>query len=437
MNRRRFLGGAAALVALPALESLFWRRAVAQTMPVAQRLFVFYFPNGMHRRDWRPTTVGEDYELMPAMQSLAPIRDKVSIVTNLSMAPAEGGDGDHARGTGCFLTAVPILQSENRLQAGISLDQAIVRGTMPSTRYPSLQLGLERKPNAGACDAGYACAYQRSIAWSGPSSPLPNIASPDVLFRRLFAGTDATATGRDVLRRRRLAASVLDTVTEEASSLSTQLGTRDRRKLDEYLTGIRELELRVHAEAPAGTCVAPDPQTTRATDVAAQTRLLIDLSVAAFQCDVTRTITFMLADSGSNRSYEFLGAKNSHHDASHHDEDDERLRDYRKIVTWEIEQFAYLARRLDAIDTSDGRTLLDECLLLCSSEISDGQRHEHHDLPVVLAGSAGGAFSTGEHIEAAPDEPIANLFLSVLHGFGVAEPTFGRDGARAFTGVLA
>jgi hypothetical protein len=435
IDRRKFLGGAAALIGLPFLESLAPRAAKAQANSPPKRLLVFYFPNGMHTSHWIPETIGPDYQLERALSPLAPFRDRITVISNLDNPAAEEvEDGPHARGTGSFLTATRVLKSEQNLQNGLSLDQALVQNLAPETRFPSLQVGLEGGAYGAGCDAGFSCAYQRNISWAGPASPLAKIVSPSVMFDRLFAGTDAAASLTEAARRRRLEKSVLDAVLEEAHGIETALGSSDRRKLDEYFSGLRELERRIEPMSGSGSsCLAVEPDLT-SRDLSAHARAMADLMVAAFQCDLTRFVTFMLFNSGANQLFDFIGVHGAHHDVSHHDDDPERLDQYLAINTWQVAQFAYLVERLAAIEEPSG-TLLDNSLLLLSSEISDGNRHDHVNLPVVLAGSAGGALRPGRHIRAPDREPIANLFLAILHAFGVPLATFGDHGNAPLGGL--
>lgn len=421
LDRRRFLGGAGALIALPWLEST---ARAADEAP--QRFLSFYIPNGMYVPHWMPAATGANYELPPALASLAAVRSEVTVISGLANRSAHRDeDGAHVRGTGGYLTAVPILRSEERLGNAVSLDQQLVQALAPPTRFRSLQLGVESGSFTASCDAGFACAYQRTISWAGPATPLPLTTSPRIVFDRMFAGTDAAASAEQRAREKRLRASVLDTVRAEASSLAAKSGSADRRKLDEYFTGLRELEQRL-TPAPSASCVAPELD-REPLDPAAHTRAMCDLMIAAMMCDHTRFLTFMSAVSGSNRSYEFIGVHADHHDVSHHDDNPDKLEKYGAIAAWQVAQFAYLVGRMAAIEEMGG-TLLDHSLLYFSSEISDGNAHDHVNLPVILAGRAGGKYHPGRHVKTRENEPIANLYLHILQSFGVAASSFGIDG---------
>ncbi|MBI4815704.1 MAG: DUF1552 domain-containing protein [Deltaproteobacteria bacterium] len=426
MSRRRFLFGAGAAVAIPYLESLGPRVARAATTP--KRFVVFYVPNGIQASDWKPENRGPELELAPALEPLRSLQSKLTLISGLANAPAQRDeDGAHARGTGSFLTSTAILRSEDRLENGVSVDQLIARGN-PDSRFPSLELGIDGGAFSGSCDSGYSCAYQRSLAWSGPSSPLPKIITPRVLFERLFGGTSVARTALDRARKSRQAASVLDSVRADAKSLSAELSSPDRRKLDEYLTSLRELEQRIFAP-PTDVCSVPELGPPPNRDIPRHVREMSELMVAALRCDLTRVVTFMLATSGSNRSYSFMGVDGDHHDLSHHGRDADKLQKLRRIATWEVEQLAYLCRRMDEVEEGDG-TLLDHSLVYCSSEISDGDLHNADDLPVILLGRAGGALCAGRHVRARDREPLANLYLTFLRYFDRPESRFGDDGTH-------
>jgi hypothetical protein len=418
-DRRLFLGGASALLALPWLESL----GAAQSAKRPRRFIAFFTPNGLPARDCKPIGPVHGVDWPAALAPLAPFADRVTIVGGLQNDVAEGEDAPHARGTGGFLTGARILGSETEIRSGISVDQRIVRASRPPTRFPSIELGLEGGAAIGDCDAGYSCAYQRNIAWAGPTSPLPKISSPRIFYDRLFAGTEVAATAKERERRRLLSASVLDVVREEARALEGSVSGLDRTRLDEYQTGLRELELRLD-RLDHSSCSADEPR--RIDDPAENAAAMIDLMAAAIRCDLTRVMTFMLANSGSSRSYSFIGVDADHHDLSHDDDDPEIAAQLSSVNRWQIEQFARLVSRLAEIPEGDG-TVLDDSLLFLSSELSDGNRHDHHDLPVILAGGASGAITPGRWVEA-PGRPIADLYLRFLHDFEIPDASFGDRG---------
>jgi hypothetical protein len=293
----------------------------------------------------------------------------------------------------------------------------------------------------GTCDSGYSCAYTRNISWAGPSTPLPKIIDPQLMFDRMFGGSDGAFTAEQIARRHYYRTSILDYVKDETEALKPRLGYRDRLKLDEYLTGLRALETQIESiAAEPSVCAAPDPDSVvsrREGDLPAAARSMIDLMVVAMQCDMTRFITFMLGNAASNRSFDFLGVSGAHHSLSHHQSRPENFAKLEIIDRWEVEQFAYLLNRMDAIEEG-GRTMLENSLVLFSSEIEDGDyHHRHSNLPILLAGSGGGFVSPGRHIVYQDEPPISELFNNMLAAVGVEAETFGDDGTRPLTGLQA
>jgi len=424
IGRRAFLGGAGALVALPALESF------GQTPPPT-RFVAAFAPNGINMNVWTPDADGELWQPKRLMAPLAPVKEHVTVITGLENLPAQSlVPGDHARGTGSFLTCTEVVKSEAAdITNGVSVDQLMVQRLMPATRFRSLQLGLEGGESQGSCDNGYSCAYTRNISWAGPKSPMPKLVEPRVVFERLFAGADPSASQQELARRRRTRASVLDYVRTEATSLSGKLSTKDRAKLDEYLTGVRELEARLQVEG--STCSVPAPVEG---DLPEKSKQMIDLIVAALRCDLTRVVSFMLANGLSNRSYDFLGVRGAHHELSHHQNDPEKLEKLNVVATWEVEQLAYLIQKLKAVPEGSG-TLLDHTIAYFSSDVEDGNSHVHRNLPVLVAGRGGGMVA-GQHVRLAQGEPLANLYLAFLGAMGAPVERFG-DSTRVLPGVWA
>jgi hypothetical protein len=350
---------------------------------------------------------------------------KVSMLTGLANVPAKpDGAGDHASGTGAFLTNAHPHKTEGAdIENGISLDQRLAQMIAGDTPLPSLQVGIDGGDSAGGCDSGYSCAYARNVSWSGPATPLAKLTDPRTVFDRLFAGFDPGASAAETERRLRQSKSLLDYTLSDASALHKRLGKTDQHKLDEYMAGVRELETRLTSASQAPAC---DPGARPDGDLAYpdHVKVMTDLMVLAFQCDVTRVTTFMLGNAGSNRNYDFVGANIGHHDASHHDGDPTKLDQLTTIGTWELEQFAYLLTKLQAVDEG-GESLLDHSAVFLSSEIEDGNTHSHYNMPILLAGSASGAFTPGRHVKYADDQSVGKLFLSILQGFGLPDTTFG------------
>lgn len=434
LNRRFFLGGAGAMLTLPFLESLGPRPARAQDTPM-RRMLCFYIPNGIHMAGWTPATTGAGYALTPILQPLVNVRDKLNVISGLDNEPAYPEQvGDHASGTGAFLTGVHVNKTEGSdIFAGISVDQVAAQTLGEVTPIPSMQLGIQGGSDAGGCDSGYSCAYSRNISWASPTQPLNKTTNPQVVFDQLFAGYDPEASAEELARRREYRRSVLDYVREDANSLRTKLGSRDRVKLDEYLNGVDELEQKIVKSAAGPQCVVPDEPLDNLS-YPEHVQAMLDLMVVAFQCDATRVISFMLGNAGSNQSYGFIGVPGAHHQISHHQGDPQNLADLQTIDIWEVEQLAYLLERMDAVDDADGNTMLDNSVVYFSSEIEDGNSHAHRDLPVVLAGGAGGYFDTGRHVQFNGD-PMSNLFITMLASVGVTVSSFGDDGTQALSGL--
>lgn len=434
LSRRAFLGGSAAAISLPMLEAMTpLGKAYAQT-EAPKRMLCYYVPCGIHMQTFTPPDEGRNYTLSQTLQPLAPVKDDVLVLTGLeNIAANPDGPGDHAAGTGSFITAHHVRKTEGSdIENNISVDQVAANANGGETRFPSLQLGMDGGGSTGGCDSGYSCAYARNVSWAGPQTPLPKTVDPQLVFDRIFAGFDPEASAQELARRRLYQKSVLDFAVADVQKLQTKLGALDRAKLDEFLTGVRELERRIDGMDEATVCGIPD-RPGGSYNVTQKAQVMSDLMVLAFQCDLTRYQTFMLSNAGSNRVYDFLGISEGHHQISHHQSLQSNYDKLRTIDVWEIEQFVYLVEKLKSTTDVDGTPLLDNTVVFWSSEISDGNRHNHDDLPVLLAGSCGGAFDTGRHVRYSGKPPIANLFISMLDAVGVQVTAFGQDG----TGKLA
>jgi len=363
------------------------------------------------------------------MKALEPFRDKLLVLSGLAQVQGRAlgdGAGDHARAGATWLTGVHPKKTEVDIHAGISADQIAARELAKTTQFGSLEIGLESPALAGNCDSGYSCAYTNTISWRTPTTPLPVEVSPRALFERLFGDGDSTDP------QARLAAlneqrSILDYVRDDVSRLESGLGPRDRNKLDEYVESIRDIERRIQkAEEQNATLKMPvmERPTAIPEEFEDHARLMIDLQAIAFQADLTRVISFMMAREGSNRSYRSIGVSDGHHSVTHHMNDPEKIEKVHKINTHHVETFAYMLEKLRSTPDGDGN-LLDHSLILYGSSISDGNAHTHHDLPIVLAGSGAGQFKTGRHIRYPKDTPLNNLLLSMLHTAGVPADKWG------------
>ncbi len=425
-SRRAVLRGAGVALALPFLESLAPRRALAQAAPPT-RFVAWYVPCGIHMAAWTPEGQGGDWRPTPILRPVARWRDKLTLLTGLANPPARpDGPGDHAAGTGSFLTAAHCYKTEGAdIRNGVSLDQVIANELGQGHRFPSLVLGSEGGGNAGGCDSGYSCAYSRNISWAGEATPAARETQPRTVFNRLFGGQDEGLTAAQVARRKLYRQSILDFVKDDATRLQGKLGHTDSRKLDEYLTGVRELERQIEL-AEASRCDAGAPP-ERPEDLPAHVRAMTDLMVLALQCDLTPVVTYMLGNGGSNRPFPWLNIPEGHHQLSHHQNNPENFRKLQAIDTWELEQLAYLLGRLDAVEEADGKSLLDHTLLFFSSEIEDGNSHAHHNLPILLAGGASGRLETGRHVVYGGGELLSDLFLALAGLMGVSLAAFGDE----------
>lgn len=429
MSRRAFLGGAGALLSLPLFESLLpvGRQAYAANNGLPVRLLFYYVPNGMHMPAFIPQAAGTDYNLPAILEPLSAHRDSFNVISGLAnRAGQDNVPGDHARGTGSFLTCNRVVKTDgDGIQNGISVDQFAAQNMVVETPFSSLQLGTAGGSSVGDCDSGYSCAYARNISWADSNTPLAKVTNPRLAFDRLFGAVDSSLSPEAVERRRFYRLSMLDSLVEDSLSLRTRLNSNDAQKLDEYLTGVRELEIRV-MEGQDITCdpgeVPPD-----SFDFATHVQVMTDIMVKAFQCDMTRLISFMLGNAGSNQSYSFLGVSGAHHEISHHQDLQDNFDKLTIINHWEVAQLASLLDGLAAVPEGEG-TLLDQSLVFFSSEIADGNSHQHTNLPVILAGSGGGSSIPGRHIQLTEEAPIANLFISMLDAVGVEVNSFGMDG---------
>ncbi len=393
------------------------------------RLAFAYVPNGVIMKDWTPATAGADYALTPTLSSLEPFRQDMMILSGLRHHNAdalEDGAGDHARAAACFLTGVhPKKTAGADIHVGISVDQVAAAKMGAETRLASIELGCEDSRTVGNCDSGYSCAYTNSISWRTPTSPLPPETDPRAAFERLF-GEDATLDAAAWARRQRYRKSILDVVSDRTQSLMGSLGASDRRKIDEYLYAIREIERRIEMAEKEGRLARPSMDEPAGVPVnfSEYVKLMYDLQVVAFQSDTTRVSTMVVGREGSVRTYGEIGVPDPHHPLSHHRGNPEWIEKLTKINKFHVDLFAYFLGRMKATPDGDG-TLLDHSMIVYGSAISDGNRHLHYDLPVLLAGRGSGSLKPGRHIVYDKDTPMTNLYMTLLDRVGVEPESIG------------
>ncbi len=428
LTRRKILGGAGALVALPALGMVRPRHAVSGPLePAPKRLLVYFLPNGRVPANWIPPEAGPVFTCPPALAPLAPLQADMIVLSNMyhTAAKMSAGTGDHALGTGTCLNCAPY--PDGGLHGDISMDQALARALMPPTRFPSLQWGAGEPM---ACDFGASCSYTQAISWAGPAAPLAPVISPLTAFNQMFAGSNEGATQAEQDMRRASLKSVLDYVLADAEGLKVQLGASDKLRLDEYFTAVRELETRL--TNPAGLCESGAPPAA-GLDYPTRVQAFNDLIALAFQCDQTRILTFMIENGLSGRSHPFIGAPSGHHGLTH-GAGDNAPGQLLALETWQAQQAANLAIKLKQMQDVDGSFVLDNTAMLVLTDMGDGGAHDHDHVAQVILGRCGGALVTGQALPC-NGAPLGNMYVSLLRAFGVDTMTFGVDGAAMIPGI--
>lgn len=448
ISRRTLLRGIGAAMALPFLESALPRRAFAATPKAAApvRMACIYFPNGVWQDTWIPKATGAGYDLPYALEPIAALRDHVNVFSGLDKAASRQGDGHYAK-TANFLTGEPVTKTtgKNISAGGISLDQLVANHVGHNTPLPSLELGIDPVISGIDSNVGYTRLYGSYISWRNATTPVAKEINPLFVYQRLFGEKDAK--GRELRKAdQRDYQSVLDLCLEDAQALRAKLGRDDQVKLDEYMESVRAVETRIefglNSKKKGGWKPAklkdfpPAPAAEVPEDFREHVKLMMDLMVLAFQTDSTRVASFMFANDVSGRNFSFLpGVSGGHHDMSHHEGKEEKIKQYREINRWHTEQFAYLLGRLQAIPEGE-RTLLDNSMILFGSSISDGNAHSPNNLPILVGGGAGGKLRTGQHIASAKDTPLCNLYATMLKAADVPEESFG-DSNGVIGDVLA
>ena len=431
LPRRTFLKGMGATIALPMLDAMSPALSALgrSAAPSPLRLAFTYVPNGITMADWTPSGAGAAFELSRVMKPMAPFRQDMSILSGLAhrngMALGDG-PGDHARAAASYLTGVhPRKTAGADIQNGVSVDQIAAQHIGPATRFASLELGCDDSRTVGNCDSGYSCAYTNSLAWRGPSTPMPPETNPRLVFERLFGDIDTSLTPEARARRMRYRRSILDLVGERTTELSATLGPADKRKLDEYLSSIREIEQRIERAEKDLTGLTPtiDKPTGIPVLYADYVNLMFDLQLIAFQTDMTRVVTMMMGREGSMRTYPEIGVPDPHHPLTHHRGNVEWIERVTKVNELHMQLFAGFIAKMKATPDGDG-TLLDHSVVVYGSGLSDGNRHTHEDLPVMLVGK-GGNFKLGHHITYPQGTPMTNLYLTLLDRMGVQPEKLG------------
>lgn len=434
LSRRTFLRGIGATLALPTLEAMI-PAARAATRPGFTadghplRMAFVYHPNGVIMSDWVPGQVGALDKLPATLQSLDGLKDEFQVLSGLghTRANANGdGGGDHARANATFLTGQQARKTAGAdIRVGISVDQVAAEKIGNETYLPSLELSCDGSRQAGSCDSGYSCAYQFNMAWKSESTPMPPESNPRMVFERLFSGGSDKESAESLEKRRIYGKSILDYVMEDARRLRGSLGYTDRRKIDEYMESVRDVERRIEKaentnpeelgfQVPKGT-----PKS-----YIQHIRMMYDLMALSFQTDVTRISTFLVAHDGSNRTYPEIKVNEGHHTLSHHRDDEVKIRKIAAIDRFHVAQFAYFLNRLKSIREGEA-SLLDRCMIVYGGGISDGNRHRHTNLPVLLAGRGGGTLQPGRHVLYENGQPMTNLYLSMLDRLGAPVQRIG------------
>ena len=430
LSRRFVLRGLGAALALPVLDCMVPALSALATTAAApvRRLGVFYVPNGMSMPYWFPKTEGPLREMPPTLRSLEAFKDRVLLCGGLADEPANlvKGGGDHARAAGTFLTGVPYKTTAGAdVYGAVSMDQIAAKELARETQLASLELGIESNAMLGSCDGGASCAYTNTIAWSTPTTPLPIENDPRAVFERLFGtsgSTDSSARRARIEQDR----SILDFVNQQLGGLQKRIGPQDKVRVTEYLDSVRDVERRIQMAEAQNSRELPvvEQPIGIPSDYAEHARLMMDMLALAYQTDLTRVSTFMLAKEVSGRSYPEIGVGDSHHPVSHHQDEPAKLERLHKINEYHVRQFAYLVEKLSTLPEGDG-TMLDHTLFLYGTGISDSNTHFHDDLPIALVGGKAAGVQGGRYIRYPKGTPLTNLHRTILENMGVRVEAIG------------
>lgn len=433
LSRRTLLQGVGTAIALPFLDAMtpaFGAPGNKKAAEAALRLAFVYIPNGAVMANWTPATAGKDYTFPSILKPIEKYREDLFVLTGLAAhngnALGDGG-GDHARAAASFLTGVhPKKTAGADIQSGISADQLVAKHLAGATRLSSLELGCDDTRLVGSCDTGYSCAYTNTIVWRSPDSPLPPETNPRLVFERLFGSDDFSVDPAIRARRAEYRKSILDMARDRTTVLMNKIGPSDKRKVDEYLYAIREMEKRIEGAERDNRTITPGMEKPSGVPIlyGDYMKLMYDLKVMAFQADITRVATTMVGREGSVRVYPEIGVPHPHHPLSHHRNDPDTLVKLSKINQHHIDLFAYFIGRMKETQDGDG-TLLDHSMIVYGGGISDSNRHLHENLPVVVVGRGNGKLRPGRHVIYEKQVPVTNLYMTLMGHMGVRPESIG------------
>ena len=430
LHRRSFLRGMGAVVGLPFLDAMVPAMAIGQARAARAplRMAFAYVPNGIIMNQWNPECEGKLGELPRILKAMEPHRDDILMLGNLTHNTGRAlldGAGDHGRCSGSYLTGIQVKKTTVDIKAGVSCDQIVAKHLADKTRFPSLEVGLEDARQAGDCDSGYSCAYTNNLSWKSETQPLPPILDPRAMFERLF-GNGAILSSEARARQADYRRSILDFVSEDTRKLEATLGPTDRRKLDEYLSSIREVEGQIERAEKTNAQIDPHMEKPYGVpaDFAEHFKLMTDMITIAFQADLTRVVTFLMTREGTSRPYREIGISDGHHPCTHHQGKPDLIEKVTQINTYHATQMAGWVEKLKSIREGN-RRLLDNTMLVYGAGLSDGNRHLHEDLPTLVIGNAGGAIKTGRRVVYRKETPMCNLHLAMMERMGVHMEHFG------------
>ncbi len=435
LNRRSLLRGLGVAVGLPFLDAMQPAMAAPAKTDKPVRMMFMYVPNGIDMPNWNPDYIGPLGELPRILKPLEPFRQDMLLLGNLTHNYGRAlldGAGDHGRCSASYLTGAHVRKTATDIYVDgpMSVDQLVASRIGSKTRLPSLEIGMEDPRQSGSCDSGYSCAYTNNLAWKSQTQPLPPILDPRMLFERLF-GANAGLSPEEQREQAARRSSVLDFVRESTERLQKDLGPTDKRKLEEYLSGIRSIEQQI--ERAAADTKPVDPGIAKPmgapADFGEHFKLLTDMLTVAFRADLTRVVTFMITREGTSRPYREIGISDGHHPLTHHNGNMEQLAKVTKINEYHVQNYAAWLSRLAAVHEGDGR-LLDNMMIVYGASLADGNRHVHEDLPTVLIGRGGGTIKPGRRIVYRRETPFCNLHVSLMDRMGVEVETFGDSSGR-------